>query len=93
MTYFWFTPTRTGTFEVLCAELCGLGHAFMRGVVVVDTEAGLSGLAGRAADLRATDGAAADGRGGLIEETTAPASRGATGKVRTIGPARRREVF
>jgi cytochrome c oxidase subunit 2 len=26
VTYFWFTPTRTGTFEVLCAELCGVGH-------------------------------------------------------------------
>jgi cytochrome c oxidase subunit II len=39
VTYFWFTPTRTGTFEVLCAELCGTGHAFMRGVVMVDTEA------------------------------------------------------
>ena len=26
VTYFWFTPTRTGTFEVLCAELCGMGH-------------------------------------------------------------------
>jgi cytochrome c oxidase subunit II len=38
ITYFWFTPTRTGTFEVLCAELCGSGHAYMRGVVVVDTE-------------------------------------------------------
>ena len=25
VTYFWFTPTRTGTFEVLCAELCGVG--------------------------------------------------------------------
>jgi cytochrome c oxidase subunit 2 len=38
VTYFWFTPTRTGSFEVLCAELCGIGHAFMRGVVDVDTE-------------------------------------------------------
>jgi cytochrome c oxidase subunit 2 len=38
VTYFWFTPTRTGSFEVLCAELCGQGHAFMRGVVMVDTE-------------------------------------------------------
>lgn len=35
VTYFWFTPTRTGTFEVLCAELCGVGHALMRGRVVV----------------------------------------------------------
>lgn len=39
VTYFWFTPTRTGTFDVLCAELCGVGHHIMRGKVVVDTEA------------------------------------------------------
>lgn len=32
----WFIPTRTGTFEVLCAELCGMGHYAMRGQVVVD---------------------------------------------------------
>ncbi|TIW00923.1 MAG: cytochrome c oxidase subunit II [Mesorhizobium sp.] len=38
VTYFWFTPTRTGTFQVLCAELCGQGHPLMHGVVVVDTE-------------------------------------------------------
>jgi cytochrome c oxidase subunit 2 len=37
VTYFWFTPTRTGTYEVLCAELCGTGHGFMRGIVMVDT--------------------------------------------------------
>ena len=39
VTYFWFTPTRTGTFDVLCAELCGQGHAYMRGKVVVVPEA------------------------------------------------------
>jgi cytochrome c oxidase subunit 2 len=38
VTYFWFTPTRTGTFDVLCAELCGGGHAYMRGTVVVEEE-------------------------------------------------------
>ncbi len=38
VTYFWFTPTRTGEFEVLCAELCGVGHGFMRGIVMIDTE-------------------------------------------------------
>lgn len=37
VTYFWLTPTRTGTFEVLCAELCGVGHPQMRGTVVVDS--------------------------------------------------------
>jgi cytochrome c oxidase subunit 2 len=38
VTYFWFTPTRTGTFDILCAELCGVGHFSMRGRVVVDEE-------------------------------------------------------
>jgi cytochrome c oxidase subunit 2 len=36
VTYMWFTPTRTGTFDVLCEELCGLAHFAMRGRVVVD---------------------------------------------------------
>ena len=36
VTYFWLTPTRTGTYETLCFELCGLGHPDMRGIVVVD---------------------------------------------------------
>lgn len=48
VTYFWFTPTRTGTFEVLCAELCGTGHGYMRGTVVVDTQEDFEGwLAGQ----------------------------------------------
>ncbi len=38
ITYFWMEPTRIGMFDVLCAELCGLGHGFMRGVVLVDNE-------------------------------------------------------
>ena len=38
VTYFWFTPTRTGTFDVLCAELCGSGPPYMRGRVVVEGE-------------------------------------------------------
>ncbi len=38
ITYFWMTPTRTGTFDILCAELCGIGHHEMRGLVVVEEE-------------------------------------------------------
>ncbi len=38
VTYFWITPTRTGTFEILCAELCGIYHSDMRGTVVVEEE-------------------------------------------------------
>jgi cytochrome c oxidase subunit 2 len=33
----WFEPTQTGTFEIGCAQLCGLGHYRMRGEVVVHT--------------------------------------------------------
>jgi cytochrome c oxidase subunit II len=38
VTYFWFTPTRTGEFEILCAELCGVGHGYMRGYVQIEED-------------------------------------------------------
>jgi len=37
VSYIWFTPIRTGRFEILCAELCGLGHYNMRGHVSVES--------------------------------------------------------
>ena len=27
----WFTPTTTGAWQILCSQLCGLGHYRMRG--------------------------------------------------------------
>jgi len=38
VTYVWFTPTRTGKFDLLCEELCGTAHFTMRGKVVVEEE-------------------------------------------------------
>ncbi len=35
----WFRATRTGEFEIACAELCGLGHYRMRARVIVQTAA------------------------------------------------------
>ena len=32
------TPTEEGTFQVICTELCGLGHSTMRAHVVVESE-------------------------------------------------------
>jgi len=32
------TPDRTGTFQLICTELCGAGHTTMRALVVVQTE-------------------------------------------------------
>lgn len=42
VSWFWFTPTRAGRFESLCAQLCGVGHPAMRGVVVVEDAAAWS---------------------------------------------------
>ncbi|PVZ62172.1 cytochrome B [Pseudomonas sp. B1(2018)] len=39
VSYFWFTPTKTGKYEVLCAEFCGVGHYNMRGHMVVEEQA------------------------------------------------------
>jgi cytochrome c oxidase subunit 2 len=39
VTHTWFTPTRTGSFDLLCEELCGIGHFAMRGRFVVDEPA------------------------------------------------------
>ena len=42
VTYYWFTPTKTGDFEILCAEYCGTGHYAMRGKVFVDEKSDYS---------------------------------------------------
>jgi cytochrome c oxidase subunit 2 len=35
----WFVPTRAGSYEINCSQLCGLGHYRMRGFVTIQTEA------------------------------------------------------
>jgi cytochrome c oxidase subunit 2 len=35
----WFVPVKTGTYEIVCAQLCGNNHAAMKATLVVDTEA------------------------------------------------------
>ena len=34
----WFTPTKTGQWEIVCAQLCGIGHYRMKGFYTVHTE-------------------------------------------------------
>ena len=38
VTYVWFMPTRTGNFDLLCEELCGIAHYTMRGKLIVEEE-------------------------------------------------------
>lgn len=37
--YIWAKPTLVGRYDILCEELCGIGHFAMRGAVVVDEPA------------------------------------------------------
>lgn len=81
VTYAWFTPTRTGTFDVLCMELCGIAHYAMRGRVIVDTEEDFKAwLGGQTtwADQRAQPGA--DPAAGEQQYATCVACHGPEGK-------------
>ena len=45
----WFEPTRTGTFDIQCAEICGIGHGIMAGRIVVESpEQHAAWMSGRA---------------------------------------------
>jgi len=33
----WFKPIRSGTYDIQCAEICGVGHALMPARVVIET--------------------------------------------------------
>jgi cytochrome c oxidase subunit 2 len=35
----WFKPIKTGNYEIVCGQLCGLGHYGMKGSIVVDNPA------------------------------------------------------
>jgi heme/copper-type cytochrome/quinol oxidase subunit 2 len=67
VSYVWFTPTRTGTFELLCAELCGAAHYAMRGKVVVDEEKRISGLATKTKDVRTIVGSHQTSEGNAVD--------------------------
>jgi len=38
VSYFWFTPTKAGKYEILCAEFCGVGHYNMRGHMIMEEQ-------------------------------------------------------
>lgn len=39
VSYLWLTPTEIGNYDILCEEMCGLGHHIMRGNIVVESAA------------------------------------------------------
>jgi cytochrome c oxidase subunit II len=73
VTYFWLTPTRTGTFDVLCFELCGVGHYAMRSVVVVEeVTAHQEWLNGQPTFAKLSAPAGSDAGGEIIPASSAP---------------------
>ncbi len=52
----WFEPTRTGSWQIACAQLCGNSHYRMKGILEVETAAEFEAwMAERAADLAGAD--------------------------------------
>lgn len=35
----WFKPTRTGSYDIQCAEICGIGHGVMNGRIHIESAA------------------------------------------------------
>jgi cytochrome c oxidase subunit II len=74
------TPTKSGTFEVVCAELCGLGHAVMRSTARVVTPAAYDSwiaeqVRGGTAGGGASGGSGGEGSGGTSGGDAAAAGR------------------
>ncbi|MCP1674645.1 cytochrome c oxidase subunit 2 [Natronocella acetinitrilica] len=93
VTQFWFTPTRAGEFEMICAQHCGVGHFNMRGSVqVLEPDAFDTWLAQQdsfgvmlaALDARVEDPEVARGRG-IAEQQGCLACHSVDGS-RRVGP-------
>jgi cytochrome c oxidase subunit 2 len=55
----WFKPIKTGTFEIVCGQLCGYGHYSMKGSLVVDEPAEYQAWLKERAELAAAPAAPA----------------------------------
>ena len=79
-THYRITPSRLGTYPVVCAELCGLGHSVMRSTTKVVTpaafDAWLTKQKAPAGGGEAPAGEEAAGGGKPAEEGAAPAADG-----------------
>jgi cytochrome c oxidase subunit 2 len=55
----WFKPIKTGTYDIVCGQLCGLGHYSMKGTLVVDTPSDYQAWLKERAELAGTQAAPA----------------------------------
>jgi len=81
ITYLWLTPTVPGEYEILCEELCGVGHFAMRGrVVVTPREEFTQWLAGMPTFSETQALAAADPAAGAAQYAVCMACHGPSGE-------------
>ena len=81
ITYLWLTPTVPGEYEILCEELCGVGHFAMRGrVVVTPREEYDQWLAGMPTFSETQALAAADPAAGAAQYAVCMACHGPSGE-------------
>ena len=74
----WFKPLKTGTYEVICGQLCGLGHYSMKGTVVVDEPAEYQAWLKEKADLAGTQTAPVPGAPKTENPTAQPQNKPAS---------------
>lgn len=81
ITHLWLTPTVPGSYEILCEELCGVGHFAMRGRVVVTPREEFDAWLASLPTFGATQAlAAADPHAGSAQYAVCAACHGAAGE-------------
>jgi cytochrome c oxidase subunit II len=78
-THYRVTPTKVGDHAIVCAELCGLGHAFMRQTAHVMSKPAFAAWVRRASRAGGAPGAPAGG-GGAGQPAGAPSAADAQAK-------------
>ena len=81
VSYLWFNPTKEGTYDLLCEELCGIGHFVMRGSVTVESQAEFDAwLAQQPTFAQTRNMAAGNAAAGQAQYATCIACHGAQGE-------------
>lgn len=75
----WFKPIKTGTYEIICGQLCGLGHYGMKGTLVVDEPAEYQAWLKERAELAGTQSAPAGPAPGTGTSPGAPKTANPSG--------------
>jgi cytochrome c oxidase subunit 2 len=81
VSYLWFDPTKEGTYDIMCEELCGIGHFVMRGSVTVESQAAFdSWLASQPTFVETQNAAGPDIAAGQAQYAACAACHGANGE-------------